>query len=117
MRNTLCLSILAVCLASAPAMGADRKPAEGQKRNTSAAHPATHAVRGVVKSVDHSTLVVTRTRRKASDLTFALNSSTIREGAIAVGATVSVRYYVESHTLVATAVGARRPPDSSPQPP
>ena len=118
MCYTLCLSILAVCLAaSAPAMGADRQPAEGQARNTSPAHPATHAVRGVVKSVDSSTLVVTRTSRKASDFAFVLTSSTIRGGAIAIGATVSVRYYVAGDTLVATAVGVRRPRDSSPQPP
>jgi hypothetical protein len=65
---------------------------------------STHAVRGLVKSVSTTALVVSRSSRKASDLVFALNASTARAGVIEVGSTVSVRYRKEGKTLVATAV-------------
>jgi hypothetical protein len=72
-----------------------------------AAAPRTHAVRGVVSKVDARSLVIMRTHRKPSDVFFSLTPSTLREGTIAVGSTVYVRYRIEGDTLVATAVVAR----------
>jgi len=66
--------------------------------------PPTHAVRGVVKSVDATSLVIARSTRKPSDMVFVLTSSTSRAGTLAAGAIVSVRYRTEGKTLVATAV-------------
>jgi len=63
-----------------------------------------HAMRGIVKSVSDSSLVIVRSRRRAGEMTFVLNSETEREGTIAVGSTVSVRYRPEGSTLIATAV-------------
>ena len=71
--------------------------------------PATHAVRGVVKAVTATSLVITRSGSKASDLVLVVNASTSREGTLVLGATVAVRYYIEGHTLVATAVTVREP--------
>jgi hypothetical protein len=71
--------------------------------------PPTHSVRGVVKAVSDTSLVLTRSSKKPSDLVFVLDASTSRAGIIAVGRTVSVRYRTEGTTLVATAVtGAKK---------
>ena len=71
----------------------------------------THSVRGIVKSVDASTLVISRGGRHRSDLAFALCGSTVREGQIAIGELVSIRYVMDGATRVATAVSAH--PESS----
>ncbi len=68
---------------------------------------ASHAVRGTVKSISATSLVITSSRRKGGELTFVLNSSTLREGTIAAGVTVSVRYRTDGNTLLATAVTTR----------
>jgi hypothetical protein len=72
-------------------------------------HPATtavsnHALSGVVKSVDATTLVVTRAGKSPGEMTFVLSPSTHRDGAIGVGATVQVRFRTEQDTHVATAI-------------
>lgn len=72
--------------------------------NQAPAAAAMHAVRGVVKSVGPKSLVITRSSKKPSDLTFVLTPSTLRAGTIVAGATVSVRYRTEDKVLVATAV-------------
>ena len=63
-----------------------------------------HAVSGVVKSIDATTLVITRLHKTPGEMTFALDSSTEREGPVAVGDTIEVRYHTDGHTLVATAI-------------
>ena len=59
---------------------------------------------GVVKSVDDSTLVITKGGKKPEDMTFMLNANTHKEGAVAAGVPVSVRYHEDGKTHVATAV-------------
>ena len=72
---------------------------------THASKPAaTHSMRGVVKSIDDNTLVVTQTGGKHAEMTFALNASTQRPGTIAAGTAVSIRYREEGKTHVATAI-------------
>ena len=65
---------------------------------------ATHATRGVVKSIDGSTLVITRSGANHGEMSFEMNASTHREGTVAAGAPVSVRYREDGKTNVATAV-------------
>ena len=66
----------------------------------------THSVRGVVKSVDASRLVIARSGRHRADLTFALCDTTLREGQIAIGQLVSIRYVMDGDARIATAVSA-----------
>ena len=66
-----------------------------------------HAVRGVVKNITGSSLTIARASQRANRLTFVLNASTTRSGALVVGALVSVRYRMDGDTRVATAVTAR----------
>jgi len=68
----------------------------------------THATRGVVKSVDATTLVITRSDKKKSVMTFTMDSSTNRPDGVAVGTPVSVRYREEGKSHVATAVSVEQ---------
>src|SRR5690242_4048507 len=68
----------------------------------------THATRGIVKTVDDTTLVIVRFAHRG-EMTFRLRVSTKRDGVIVPGATVSVRYVEEGQTNVATAVALQQP--------
>jgi hypothetical protein len=67
----------------------------------------THAIRGVVTSVSASVLVITPSGKGAGAMRFVVSPSTHREGNMAIGATVSVRYRVEDQRLLATAVSTQ----------
>ena len=69
---------------------------------------ATHSTRGVVKSINDSTLVITRSGKNAGEMTLALNASTHRDAGIAVGTPVSVRYTHEGKNFVAMAITAQQ---------
>lgn len=72
--------------------------------------PATHATRGVVTSIDATTLVIARFAQRGQ-MTFSLTPSTQREGTIVVGSTVSVRYRESGKSHIATAIAIQRPKD------
>lgn len=84
------------------------KPTAKAAAPKAAPAPATHATKGVVKSVDDGKLVITRAGGK-SESTFVLNAATQRQGDIAVGASVDVRYHTEGKSKVATAVSVQAP--------
>jgi hypothetical protein len=106
------VAALASLLLAAPAFAQTTAPTPAAKTTKTAtapkpaATPATHATRGVVKTVDASSLVITRGK---ADTTFVLNASTQRQGDIAPGANVSVRYHTEGKDKVATAVSVQQP--------
>lgn len=97
------LSVSTVAVAASQEISPPARAITTEKR---IAQTPSHAMRGIVKSVSESSLVIVRSRRRAGEMTFVLNSETEREGTIAVGSTVSVRYRPEGSTLVATAVSA-----------
>lgn len=101
------LLVFAAGTAAASKRQAYPKPAQEKAAPTKPA-PAkpvpTHATSGVVKSVDASTLVITRKDKKATEMTFTLNSATKTAGTVAVGESVSVRYREEGGSNIATAV-------------
>jgi hypothetical protein len=125
MRNILTTAILAAALFAAPAIGfasqagsSTAKPSSsssGKPAASSSAKPAAkatianHSTTGTVKSVDASSLVITHAGKKAEDMTFTVNSSTQKEGDVAVGAPVSVRYHDEGGAHVAAAIVAKAP--------
>jgi hypothetical protein len=81
------------------------KPAPAAKKPAaSAPAAATHATTGVVKSIDDSKLVIAKSATKGPETTFAVNASTQKEGTIAAGTTVDVRYKTEGKEKVATAI-------------
>jgi hypothetical protein len=121
MRKPILTALIAGALSAAPLVAfgqtstakAPAKPSSTASQST-ASQPASksdataHSTRGVVKSINDSTLVITRSGKKAGEMTLALNSSTHREGNIAVGTPVSVRYMHEGKTFVATAITAQQ---------
>jgi hypothetical protein len=66
----------------------------------------TYAVRGRVESVTATVLVIRRSAIERRQMRFVLNPSTEREGRIAVGDPVSIRYITRGDELVATAVAS-----------
>ena len=89
--------------AATPQASTTKKPAASATPAKPAAE-ASHSVKGVVKSIDASSLVISRSGK--SDMTFTVNADTKRDGSPAVGSSVSVRYRTEGSNMVATAVTA-----------
>jgi len=110
MRNYIATAVLAAAVMAVPVVGfattPQAPPAAAKKEATKTTTKAapTHATTGVVKSVDDSTLVITKSGKKPEEMTFILNGNTHKEGAVAAGAPVSVRYHEDGKTHVATAV-------------
>ena len=86
--------------AAAPGNSA-RQAAPAAKKTTA----ASHTVKGTVKTLDNSTLVLSP--KKGSDMTFVVDNNTTKQGAPAVGSEVSVRYHNEGKTMMATAITAQ----------
>jgi len=117
MRHRAAAVLLAGGLALLPFAA---RPAASSPPNTQAkpgdsdSAPATHATRGVVTSVDATTLAIERFAHRG-EMTFQRLPTTRVEGEIVVGATVSVRYREDGARHVATAIAVQRPrlpPDS-----
>jgi len=68
----------------------------------------THATRGVVEHIDDAALGIVRFAHRGV-MTFVLTADTRREGRIAVGAVVAVRYREEGGRNIATAVMVEPP--------
>lgn len=104
--NTTLAALVLTC-----ALGPLQASALGQSAGTSASPASTgaiHSTRGVVKSIDAMVLVLTRSRHRA-ELTLSLGPSVHREGTIAAGATVAVRYRDVGGEHVAIAIALTRP--------
>ncbi|HEY1304458.1 MAG TPA: hypothetical protein VGF24_12945 [Vicinamibacterales bacterium] len=112
MRKVLTTFVLAAALAvTGAAQAAQTTTAKKAPTSTTAtAKPATaasHSVKGVVKSMDASSMVITKSGKAGGDMTFTVNADTKKDGAPEVGSNVSVRYRTEGSTNIATAVTAQ----------
>ena len=96
---------LAALLLIAPAIGASAQnpPGAGASHADPASHLATHSTRGIVETVGAARLVI-RDPRHTRQTTFVLNAQTERQGRLAAGVNVTVRYRTEHGANVATAV-------------
>jgi hypothetical protein len=94
--------VLVVALALAGgAFAAVPQTSSSAKKTT----PASHTVKGTVKSLDNSSLVLSP--KKGGDMTFVVDNSTAKTGSPAVGSEVSVKYHTEGKTMMATAIAAQ----------
>jgi len=94
-----------VVVAMVPALGFAQTGTAPTKAAPAAKAAATHAIAGVVKSVDANSLVITTgAKDKAKDVTFMLSAATQKKGTLAAGAMVDVRYTTEGTKNTATAV-------------
>ena len=94
-------SLLLATLVLTPAFGFAQTPKPTPKP---ASAPASHSTTGTVKSVDATSLVITKASGTPKEMTFVLNDSTQKKGTLATGAAVEVRYKAEGKSNVATAV-------------
>jgi hypothetical protein len=99
MRHIARTLVLVGALALAGSAFAATPQAAASAKKTTA---ATHTAKGTVKSLDNSTLVLSR--KKGADITFALDANVAKQGAPAVGSDVSVRYHTEGRTMMAEAI-------------
>src|SRR5262245_28616505 len=104
-RTVVLLGALAFAGSAFAAPQAASKSSTPQTAAKKAPTPASHSVKGTVKSLDSSTLVLSR--KKGGDMTFAVDSSTAQQGSPAVGSEVSVKYHTEGKTMMATAITAQ----------
>jgi hypothetical protein len=113
MRKVTTVAVLIGALAALPAYGfAQASPTlakqSTQKPAAASTKPAaSHSTNGVVKSVDATTLVISKSGKAAEDMTFMLDPSTTKAGTIEPGANVSVRYHTDGKMNMATAVTAK----------
>jgi hypothetical protein len=73
----------------------------------SASATSDHVTTGTVKSMDDKTLVLTRNNKKHTEMTFDLGPSVVRQGSVAVGSKVSIRYHEDGSRHMASAITAQ----------
>ena len=95
-------SVGSVAAQSAPVA----KPKPGAAKAAVKSTMATHSTTGTVKSIDASTLVISKPGNKG-DMTFTVNGSTMKDGTVGVGSNVTVRYQAEGKSMVATAISEK----------
>ncbi len=81
------------------------KPAAKARTAKAAPAAAAHTARGVVKSMDASSLVISQKAGKTTkEMSFVLDNSTQKEGDVAVGSSVQVTYHNAAKLHHASAV-------------
>lgn len=105
MRNTLTALILTGGLVLPP-FAVFASPTTPQSQS---AAKSDHVTTGTIKSVDATTMVIARSGKKRAEMTFDLAPGIRREGTVAVGAHVSIRYREDGSKHVATAITVRQP--------
>jgi len=105
MPRGLALAAILMALAGPALLAQDLGQGQFHSVQASATVPD-HSVSGVVKYVDRNRLVITRAGKTPVEMTFSVNASTQKEGEIAAGAKVQVRFRgdAHSHSAVATAI-------------
>jgi hypothetical protein len=115
MKKIFQAAVVAAAVLAVPAMSlaAQTKPAatvSAQAKPAAKAAPAAvRSARGVVKSMDASSLVLTEKagkKKKSHDVRFVLDNSTQKDGNVAVGSAVQVKYHNDAKKHVATEVRA-----------
>jgi hypothetical protein len=97
--------------AYAPGVPQASKPPAATVRQAPPHDVATHATKGVVKTVSATAIVITRgAAGKRTETSFVLTPSTQRVGTVAAGSTVEIRYRTDGKQRIATAVSVEAPP-------
>jgi hypothetical protein len=105
----MALALLGAVTTGAYAQTSTAAKPKAKSTTTSSTKPAaaaSHSVSGTVKAMDANMLTVTPSGKDKSDLMVMMNTSTTKEGALAVGSKVSVHYKEENGQKIATSVKA-----------
>ena len=110
MRTTLAVLMVAGSLTAAPlgALAATPAGTPAPAAKTATTTKSDHATTGTVKSLSDTSLVLTKSGKKHHEMTFQLDPSVHKDGAVAVGSHVSVRYRDDGKKHVATAITAQK---------
>src|SRR5690349_802487 len=110
MRTSLAALMVVGSLAAAPlgALAATPAGTPAAAAKSSKAAKTDHATSGTVKSITDSSLVVTKAGRRHREMTFQLDPSVHKDGTLAVGSHVSIRYRDDGSKHIATAITARK---------
>ena len=110
MRTSLAVLIVVGSLAAAPVGALAATPAGSlvPAKSAKAAANTDHATSGTVKSISDGALVLTKAGKRHREMTFQLDPSVHKDGAVAVGSHVSIRYRNDGAKHVATAITARK---------
>jgi hypothetical protein len=103
------MAVLAGMLVAVPLLGRATALQSDVSTSKPEPPPPNHASSGVVKSVDATSLLITRAGKHPAEMTFVLTDSTHRDGPIDVGARVQVRFRTDGSTRIATAILAVPP--------
>jgi len=113
----MALALLGAVTTGAYAQTSTAAKPKAKSTTTSSTKPAaaaSHSVSGTVKAMDATMLTVTPSSGKdKADLMVMMNTSTTKEGALAVGSKVSVHYKEENGQKIATSVKASAPKPAS----
>ena len=99
--------VMALVSALAAPMVQAAPPADQGHPHASQAPVPDHSVSGVVKTIDKTRLVITRPGKTPVEMTFGVDASTQKEGSIAAGTKVQVRFRGDGHggrPAIATAI-------------
>ena len=107
MRTILTVLMMAGSLVAAP-LGALAASPAGAPAAAAKTAKSDHATTGTVKSISDTSLVLTTSGKKHHEMTFQLDPSVHKDGAIAVGSHVSVRYREDGSKHVVTAITAHK---------
>jgi uncharacterized cupredoxin-like copper-binding protein len=113
MKKLFQAAVVAAAVLAVPALSvaAQTKPAATapSQANPAAKAAVVHSARGVVKSMDASSLVLTEKtakKKKSHDVKFVLDTSTQKTGNVGVGSTVQVKYHTDAKQRVVTEIRA-----------
>lgn len=100
------LAVPALSLAAQTTPAAPTTTKAKAKSDSKAAAGTVYSAKGVVKSLDGSTLVLTEksSKKKSHDVHFVVDASTQKDANIAAGSTVRVKYHNDAKKHVATEI-------------
>ena len=112
MKKLFQVAVVAAAVLAVPALSlaAQTTPAAPTttkaKSDSKAAAGTVYSAKGVVKSLDGSTLVLTEksSKKKSHDVHFVVDASTQKDANIAAGSTVRVKYHNDAKKHVATEI-------------
>ncbi len=105
----LAVPVLSVAAQAAPATKTAPAATAKASPDTKATSGTVYSARGVVKSIDASSLVLTEKagkKKKSHDVRFVLDPSTQKDANIAAGSAVRVKYHNDAKKHVATEIRA-----------
>lgn len=111
MRTRFATVVTAAVLAITPMVGfAAQQPSSktSQTKATAKSSTSEHVTKGTVKSLNDTSMVITRSGKSHAEMAFDLGPSVHREGNVTVGSNVSIRYHESGSKHVATAITVRR---------